>query len=71
MIKKTHPASNIDGNANHHGGKNDPSCQCDANRSPNQRPHLPHDLLLPTPRFLAPEGTARRTGRKQRIPTDI
>ena len=44
-----------------HGRYSDTSEQRDADRCSNQRAQLPQDLLLATPRFLAPERAARRT----------
>lgn len=57
-----HLASDVDRDADDHGGNGDPRDERDADGRSDQRPQLPQDLLLPAPRLLPPEGAAGRTG---------
>jgi len=58
-----------DWNANDDGWHGNRCNETDANRSTDQRSQLPEDLLLATPRLLAPECAAGRTATCQHPPT--
>lgn len=63
----SHLAADVNGDADDHGRNSDACDEGDADRSSDQSPQLPQNLLLPAPRLLPPKRTARWTdGKKHR-----
>lgn len=58
-----HLPSNINGDANNHGGDSYAGDECDADRGTYKCSQLPKDLLLSAPWLLSPESTAWWTER--------
>ena len=54
-------ATDVNRDADDHGGNGDACDEGDADRRSDQGAQLPQNLLLPAPRLLPPEGTARWT----------
>ena len=59
--RASHLAADVNRDADDHGGDGDACDERDADRSSDQSPQLPQDLLLPAPRLLTPKCAARRT----------